>query len=116
MKSDLETLMTQDYNYHQDDGHDIANLVNDDQLKFTKGTPVMSGDPTYEEMLAAMDDKMDGYRETDRYIVRTSKDPIASNDVARLRELEQYRPLKLGVDLISNYVYDKIDKKVIKYW
>ena len=55
------------------------------------------------------------HKENDRYIIRKSNDPIAKNDIEQLKEIEQYRPLRIS-DFVSNYIYDKKDEKIIKYW
>lgn len=116
MPNELETLMTHDYNYHVDtDGHDINNLMDESQLRFITGTPVLNGNPSWEDIKNAMIENIDGFRETDRYIVRVTKDPNCQNDLKMLHELEKYRPLRED-DFVSNYIYDKNDQKIIKYW
>ena len=114
MDSDLEKLTTENHGYHLVDGHDASNLLDNNQLHFIGGTPTTNGDLS-SDITVPFDEQLDGYKENDRYIIRKSNDPIAKNDIEQLKEIEQYRPLRIS-DFVSNYIYDKKDEKIIKYW
>ena len=113
MNTDLSLLLNNDYNYHHIAGHDLANLLDNTRLFWIKSTGVLN-DPSEQDILEHLANVADGFYENERYVIRCTADPDFKNDIDYLNKLASVREITRD-DLNSNYIYDKLEQKVIKY-
>ena len=113
MNTDLTSLLNNDYNYHHIAGHDLANLLDNNILHWIKSTGVLIN-PSMQDIYEHLDSVADGFYENERYVIHSTTDPDFKNDIARLNKLASVREITRD-DLNSNYIYDKLEQKVIKY-
>lgn len=114
MNTDLSLLLNNDYNYHHIAGHDLANLLDDDLLDCMKSTGVLIN-PSMQDIYEHFDSVADGFYENERYVIRRTTDTAFKNDIDYLNKLASVREITRD-DLNSDYIYDKLEQKVIKYW
>lgn len=114
MNTDLTLLLNNYYNYHHIAGHDLANLLDDDLLDWMKSTGALIN-PSMQDILEHLDNVADGFYENERYVIHSTTDPDFKNDIDYLNKLANVREITRD-DLNSDYIYDKLKQKVIKYW